>query len=185
MAEKMVPFVREGLCRGSRLFDVEGVPFAKAVISLGKGVDELQEIFAQQELLAEMYMVEALSSELLLEAYVAFNLAIAEETRYHVARYHFLGSEEAYPIEGLPTLLEELGLPVRCNEACCLIPKKSVAFVAELTEDETVQCRGICTGCDSKNCPNRMTGKKNVFSMIADMTDVPLSYGYSRIFGRR
>ena len=45
-------------------------------------------------------------------------------------------------------------------------------------------CEGICAGCRSANCPNRME-KKSAGFYAADMTDPPFTYGYSRIFGLR
>lgn len=195
VAEDMLPLVRGGLCMKHRLFvhvEEESTDrgraaqcYAEAAITLGAGVDRLQTAYAQKGCLSECYMAEALSSELLLQAYTAYNRYVAEETDYHVARYHFLGSEEEYPISMLPGLLDRLDTQIVCNEAYCMLPKKSVAFVAELTDDETVHCRGICIGCGSRHCPNRMDEGVNIGRLLADMTDVPMSYGYSRIFGKR
>lgn len=213
VAEAMLPLVRVGLCMKHRLFAhmaerpseskeapnstealggtetaerylAEGLCRAEAAITLGAGLDKLQEAYTERGRLSECYMAEALSSELLLQAYTAYNAYVAETTDYHVARYHFLGSEADYPISVLPELLKRLDAPIACNEAYCMLPKKSVAFVAELTDDERVRCRGICTGCGSRHCPNRMDEGVNIGRLIADMTDVPMSYGYSKIFGR-
>lgn len=193
-AERMLPLIREQACWNYRLFvlpegrELPAGKYAEAAITLGEGLDRLQEEYAGKGLLSECYMVEALASELLLQAYASYNKRMASETPFHVARYHFLGSEEAYPANLLPELLRRLEMPVSCNEAFCMIPKKSVAFVAELTEDETVKCPGICVGCKGpagRSCPNRVEEGLQLSRLIADMTDVPLSYGYSRIFGRR
>lgn len=182
VAEAMLPLVREGLCMKHRLF-AHGES-AEAVITLGAGPDKLQAEYTEKGSLSECYMVEALSSELLLQAYTVYNRYVADLTDYHVARYHFLGSEPEYPMDMLPEMLKRLDTQIVCNEAFCMVPKKSVAFVAELTKDKTVHCRGICTGCSSRRCPNRMDEGVNIGRLIADMTDVPMSYGYSRIFGR-
>lgn len=194
VASELVPHIRREACWDHRFFYESGLAestagqeynCAEVVMTLGEGPDIFQEEFAAQGLLSECYMVESLASELLLRGYAAYNRYVAEHTDYHVARYHFLGSGQEFPLDRLGGMLKRLQLPVRCNEAFCMIPKKSVAFVAELTEDETRRCRGICTGCNSGNCPNRMEDGLHLGRMIADMTDVPLSYGYSRIFGRR
>lgn len=79
-------------------------------------------------------------------------------------------------------LLQKLALPVTCNTAYCMIPKKSVVFYAELTKDPFTKCAGICLGCGRRDCPNRMEEKENFPLRFADMTDRPLSYGYARIF---
>lgn len=158
VAEAMLSPIREEACWEHRLYRAEKGWESEVGITLGKGVDILQEQYLSGQLLSESYMVESLASELLLLGYAAYNRYVAEETPYHVARYHFLGSEEGYPIEGLGALLNRLRLPIVCNEAYCMMPKKSVAFVAELTKEAGVHCRGICVGCHSRNCPNRIPG---------------------------
>lgn len=194
VAEQMLPLIRREACWNQGEFAArlpEGVdpwaegPCREVVLTLGEGTDLLQEEFTQKGLLSESYMVEALASELLLQGYAAYNKYVEAHTEFHVARYHFLGSEKELPIESLEGMPQRLGMPVQYNEAFCMIPKKSVAFVAELTLDAKRRCQGICVGCGSKSCPNRMEERLNLGRMIADMTDLPLSYGYSRIFGRR
>ena len=127
----------------------------EVVMTLGKGVDELQDQFLADGALTEAYMVEVLGSEILLLAYTAYNAWIAENTDMVVKRYHFLGMGE-YMISELPVMLERSGLPVTCTEGYCMIPKKSVAFYAELTNDKGVTCEGICMGCGRTDCQNRM-----------------------------
>ena len=51
----------------------------------------------------------------------------------NVARYHFPGSEEDFPLEMVPKLLVGFPGQITCNTAFCMIPKKSVAFVAIIT----------------------------------------------------
>lgn len=169
-----------------RMFlDEEQRAYAEVVMTLGPGVDALQEEYVRQGLLSECYMVEALGSEILLLGYEAYNRWVEAHTAYHVARYYFLGSEERYPLANLPHMLERLAeVSVSCNDAYCMLPKKSVAFYAALTEDPQVSCRGICVGCDSLNCPNRIVKVQTKGWNFADMTDRPLPYGYSRIFGK-
>lgn len=186
VAEKMKPLMLRQAVWEHRLF--QKAPYedyeelAEAVMTLGSEIDLLQEDYLRKGLLSEAYMMEALGSELLLCGYQAYNQWVADNTTWHVARYHFIGSEEEYPIEYLPELLERLGVPVTCNEAFCMLPKKSVAFIAELTQDGQVRCPGICVGCNSKGCPNRMTSAGGRHAL--DMTDRPMPYGYARIFGK-
>ncbi len=174
-------------------FPGEERSFLAVGITLGKGIDDLQEKYLRDGLLTESYMIEVLSSELLLKSYQAYTQWVAAHRELHVARLHFLGSESAASnkrlsnrlhLENLPTLLEELQLPVTCNEAYCMIPKKSVVFYAELTKDVFTKCAGICLGCGRRDCPNRMEEKESFPLRFADMTDRPLSYGYARIFSR-
>lgn len=99
----------EQACWNHRLFGVSGTPVgSEAVITLGKGLDELQEEYSSKGLLSECYMVEALSSELLLLSYSAYNRELEKESGLHVARLHFLWSEETYPMTILPDLLKRL-----------------------------------------------------------------------------
>ena len=109
--------------------------FLAVGITLGKGIDDLQEKYLRDGHLTESYMIEVLSSELLLKSYQAYTKWVAGHRDLHVARLHFLGTEGTPGLENLPALLRKLQLPVTCNEAYCMIPKKSVAFYAELTKD--------------------------------------------------
>lgn len=133
-----------------------GTAYENVAMSLGIGVDLLQESYSEKGLLLESYMVEVLASELLMRGYDAYNRYVMEHTAYHVARYHFPGSEEALPLEILPQLLNGLTHKITCNSAFCMQPKKSVVFISELTQDETVSCKGICVGCSNTACPNRV-----------------------------
>lgn len=158
-----------------------GMVYEEVVISLGEGLDELQEGYSQRELLSRSYMLEVLARELLLEGYSAYNRYIGEHTEWHVAKYHFPGSEDDFPLEMLPQLLIGLEGRVGCNAAFCMQPKKSTVFIAELTQDEKVRCQGICVGCGNMHCINRAD---DVFLARRLMADLPLNYGYRRILGK-
>ena len=114
----------------------------------------------------------------------AYNSYVREKRNWHVARYHFPGSEEDFPLEMIPQLLKGFRNQITCNAAYCIIPKKSVVFAAELTQDIRMQCESICTGCHNMHCPNRIEEDSPRERMLARMADMPLSYGYSRIFGK-
>ena len=64
-----------------------------------------------------------------------------------------------------------------------MLPKKRVAFIAELAQDDIVQCRGICIGCNNLNCSNRMEDDGLIQKRLSVMTDMLLTDGYRRIFG--
>lgn len=194
VAEQLLPLMRREACwnQGEFSTDVPGHwqvcaegPFREVVLTLGESVDLLQEEFLQEGLFSECYMVEALASEMLLQGYAAYNRNVVEHSEFHVARYYFPGSCDEFPLELLKGVLDRLKMPVRCNEAFCMIPKKSVAFVAELTRDEVRRCQGICVGCNSSNCPNRIEEGMHQSRAITNMADKLLNYGYSKIFGRR
>ena len=184
VAEEMLPLMRkEAFFLEERQAEKDSVIYENVVMSLGKALDDLQESYSKKGLLSESYMLEVLASEVLMRGYEAYNRYVSGNTDWHVAKYHFPGSEEAFPIEMLPQLLQKVTLQVTCNDAFCMQPKKSVAFVAELTQDEKVQCQGICVGCHNLHCANRITDDDPVKRRITEMTDMPLTYGYSRIFG--
>lgn len=161
-------------------------------MTLGEGVDSLQEAYTAKQALTEAYMVEVLSSELLLECYRVYERWVRENTPFHVKRLYFLGNgnedsiwKERLAIEHLPSLLTELSLPIHCNEAYCMLPKKSVVFYADFTKDPAVRCATICTDCGRLDCPNRMEDGSHMSLRFADMTDRPLPYGYMRIFSKK
>lgn len=158
--------------------------YEDVVMTLGAGIDSLQDRYSSQGMISRSYMLEVLASEFLLQGYGAYNRYIESHTDMHVARYHFLGSEGSFPLNELPHLLDEMGGQIICNEAFCMLPRKSVAFVAELTRDEKVRCGGICAGCGSLHCPNRVAENHPERHLMARMADLPLTYGYSRIFGK-
>ena len=131
VAEEMLPLMREEAFWERRVFSGENKHQSEAcsviqeqvVMSLGKGIDCLQERYSERELLSKSYMIEVLASELLLQGYAAYNHYIRKNTDWHVARYHFLGSEEDFPLAMLPDLLKELAPLVTCNSAFCMLPK--------------------------------------------------------------
>ncbi len=63
-------------------------------------------------------------------------------------------------------------------------PKKIVAFVAELTQDAKRRCKGICVGCGSTHCLNRMEDDSLMRGLMRGRADMLLNYGYARIFGK-
>ncbi len=155
------------------------IPLTPVCITLGPGIDSLQEVYLEQGLLSEAYMIEALSAELLLQAYPLWNRLLADRSGMRVRRYHFPGSDESCTLEKLPELLRELQVPVTCNEAYCLLPRKSVVFYAELTSEPGAVCEGICVGCGSLHCPNRLEKAP----APNDGMRRPFTYGYGQIFG--
>ncbi len=126
------------------------------VMTLGAGIDQLQEEYTVQGHFVECYMTEVIAEELLLEGYIAFNRWVAESTGYHVKRYHFCEEGAGLSLEQMPHILAASRCDaVTCNEAYCLKPRKSVIFRAELTTDAGTVCEGICAGCNNEYCANR------------------------------
>lgn len=180
VAQEMLPLMREQAFWDSRAFSAENhqpgesadAVYESVIMSLGGGLDALQERYGEEGRLSESYMLEVLASELLLKGYGAYNRYVQENGDRYVARYHFLGSEEAFPLELLPELLQESAGQIACNAAFCLIPKKSVVFVSELTQDAKVQCESICIGCHNLHCSNRAEDDSPRRRMLAKMADI-------------
>ena len=151
----------------------------EVVMTLGTGVDRLQDEMLSEGKITEAYMIEVLGSEILLLAYEAYNEWVREHTEYVVSRYYFLGTPDV-DVEALPDLLKRSNLSVTCTKGYCMLPKKSVAFYAAMSLDPATKCEGICMGCGRKDCPNHMTGDKLSGNRVLDR---PLTYGYARILG--
>lgn len=172
-------------------------------MSLGAGVDELMSRLLKDERLQEAYMLDCLSSELLLEMYREFNTSYARFHRRYVERYVFVGG--SIPLTEMTGILEYLhegskvkeGLGgdfgdrnnqesqdnkdvVTANEYGVLTPAKSVVFYAILSENPSTVCSGICYSCDRTECENRLDEK-----LQAKSNNTELNYGYQRIFGQR
>ena len=202
----------EAMVSAKDLRDEQGEVYAQEVVmTLGVGVDDLQEDFLKKGQITEAYMVEVLGSEILLQAYAIYNAWVKAQGEYAVKRYHFLGTDAYFvreenekdssmhkniagtgntmrtvdgislQLETLPEILKRSGLTVTCTEGYCMVPKKSVAFYAELTSDKSQVCEGICMGCGRADCPNRMSAGTN--QRGNRMLDRPLTYGYARILG--
>lgn len=125
---------------------------AAVVMTLGARIDLLQERYQQTDRMLESYMVENIGGELLMQGYERLEEWLKARTGCRVAAYHFLGSEEDYPLEMMPELLAlACKNKVSCNEGYCLTPKKSVAFFVELTEEASEKCASICDSCSRRD----------------------------------
>lgn len=183
---------------------VENAGLTAAALTLGAGVDSLQERYTKEGRLTECYMAEAIADELLLAAYRKFNEWVETGAALHVARYHFFGAQQeltmqlesqllaaglerikSLGLEAIPDALGALGeIDIECNGAYCLTPKKSVVFLAELTAGK-VRCEGVCMGCKRADCPNRWEAEQEERRLRwPDLTGRALPYGYARILGR-
>lgn len=132
---------------------------AAAALTLGAGVDALQEEYGRTDRLLECYMAEVLADELMRSACGRMNEWIWEHAGLRVARYRFFGEDPALLPEDMPAELARLGAEgIRCNRGFCLIPKKSLAMRLELSADPQTACASVCSGCSRKDCPNRREG---------------------------
>ncbi len=85
---------------------IDDGPAAIVSMTLGAGVDRLQERYMRNGQLEEAYMLDCLASELLLQMYGEFNAAYARFHRRYVKRYVFIGDE--IPASAIPDLLRDI-----------------------------------------------------------------------------
>lgn len=81
-------------------------PAAIVAMTLGAGVDRLQERYIKNEQLEEAYMIDCICAELLLKMYGEFNAAYARFHRRYVKRYVFVGDEIS--VKEIPVLLKDI-----------------------------------------------------------------------------
>ena len=135
-------------------------PVTVSVLTLGEGVDCLQDRYRERENMTAAYMAEVISNEILMKSYEAYDRMLAETTDYRVKEFHFPGSEEAYPLSDIGKILNMLGAPVQCLKSFCMVPRKSVVFYAELTREKGNACRSVCQTCEKRSCPYRREGNR-------------------------
>lgn len=135
-------------------------PVTVSVLTLGEGVDRLQDRYRERENMTAAYMAEVISNEILMKSYEAYDRMLAETTDYRVKEFHFPGSEEAYPLSDIGKILNMLGAPVQCLKSFCMVPRKSVVFYAELTREKGNACRSVCQICEKRSCPYRREGNR-------------------------
>lgn len=142
-----------------------------AIVTLGKGVDDLQVQYNDQELLSASYMVECISMELLRTAYEQVGEIIHQKHGRWLADMSFLG--EKYPLTLMDKLFPLLNpADVSYNKAYMLLPKKTVVFISELQEKRNDSICRTCESCSNLTCINRLKRESTV----------NLTYGYQRIF---
>ncbi len=141
---------RPGPCESSRPI------YECVVMTLGPGIDALQESYSDSGLLLKSYMAEVLACEILQDGYQAYEQFLKKTTGLHVAGYHFPGSEAAFPLELLADLIKDYAPHIICNSAFCITPMKSVVFLAELTQERPSHESSICFTCTDKHCPYRI-----------------------------
>jgi len=134
----------------------KGKRAAVCVVTLGAGVDAMQEIYTEASELSDVYILECISAGLLEKAYKEIEQLLFEETGLYVSKYEFPGSD--MPVEEVREILAEFSMEaeemtVSCNEACMMEPKKSVVYIVGLEEEKRQTC--ICENCTNVNCAHR------------------------------
>lgn len=145
--------------------------FAVCFVTLGDGVDVLQELYLDRECVSQAYMLECIASELLFKAYEEGVDFLQKESGKWAERIEFLG--DTYPLEWMEQWYGEFeGMEVQYNEQFVLSPKKSVVFLLPVSEKKQAENPiHICASCQNKTCAYR--------------TETIKTYGYERIFGEK
>ncbi|MGN0368047.1 MAG: hypothetical protein ACI4EK_04630 [Wujia sp.] len=169
---------------------IDNSPTAVTALTLGDGVDELQEILMRKSALSECYMIDCMANELLLQLYTEFNKLYPKFHRRYVQRYLFVGDD--IPMTKMQELLLDIDAKeeITANEYGVLQPTKSVVFFAILSDNPSTRCEGICMNCHNEQCENRMQEEKQMLPKAKNATReeiavtqaMKLNYGYQRIF---
>lgn len=134
-------------------------PVTACVLTLGEGVDHLQDRYREKGDMTAVYMAEVISNEILMKSYAAYDRMLTETTKYRIAAFLFPGSSKECPLSDTEKIVTLLSAPVQCLTSFCMVPKKSVAFYAYLTEEKEKDCQSICETCSRKDCRHRREGK--------------------------
>lgn len=137
------------------------------LVTLGAGVDEVQEEYTTAGHLLEAYMIECIAMELLKNAYEQAAEIIYDHYGSWMNGFDFLG--DRIPLEKMEEMFRILEPEeISYNQAYMLTPKKTAAFYTTLTDSRTAAFCDLCSACSHTRCVHR---KGN------------LTYGYQRIFG--
>ncbi len=123
---------------------------ALVTLTLGAGIDLLQERYHSGGRLMESYMLENCSSELLRLGYEKVHQLIVEQTGMYVAQAFFFGGNDEYSLEQMAWQLKERGIKnISCTADYCLRPTKSVVYCVRLGFEEPV-AKSICSDCANR-----------------------------------
>lgn len=173
---RLLSFADACACAGDTGMVFGHSPFAAVcacAVTLGEGIDRLQELYSGAGAVWEDYILECLGNTLLEKTYERLGVMIWQETGLYLNGYRFPGSD--MPIEKEKDILQKLkkvteapgpkettevsekvteeDFPVTCSEVYTLRPKKSVVFLGILGEKKS-GC-GICDSCGRAECEYR------------------------------
>lgn len=157
------------------------------IVTLGSGVDELQNRYAKKERLTESYMVECISMELLRVAYEQAAERIHVHTGKWMSGFEFVGDK--IPFDCMEEIFRHLApQEVSFNQAYMLSPKKTVVFLTDLCEERKGSYCHVCGNCSYISCPDRVAESVQSTMELGATPQITesgrnLTYGYQRIFG--
>ena len=127
------------------------------IVTLGAGVDELEEQYQLAGELLKAYQLQCISGELLRKCYEELSLFFQGRFGQEIGAYLFPGEE--LPLSWNGQILSQSGQKtVTCNQAYMLKPKKSVVFLAQLSGKGRKRAGSICENCNNTDCTERRTG---------------------------
>lgn len=145
----------------------EGESRLAVLVTLGIGVDNLQETYTARGELMESYMIECIAMELLKNAYEQAADIIYSHCGLWMGGFDFLG--DTVPLEKMEEVFAILKPEeISYNQAYMLTPKKTVAFYTTLTDSRKAAYCNVCSTCSHTKCVHRRGN---------------LTYGYQRIYG--
>ena len=148
--------------------------YAYGLVTLGKGVDELAELYLKHEKLQEAYIVDCISLLLLSSAYEELAHEVEKKKGLYLSKLTFLG--DAYPVTLLPRMFQRLMPDTIClTEGQMLKPLKTAALILQLEEKpqkDVKQACNTCTECKNFSCPARRKTPQSL----------PRTYGAMQIF---
>jgi len=136
---------------GERRVQIPYEEYAVVFVTLGDGVDALQNVYLERQCLSEAYIIECVSLAVLEKAYGEFVKQLQKKTGKWAEKIDFLG--DTYPIEMLPDLYQGFGaMDITYNESLVLLPAKSVAFLLPMSVERHEGACNICIHCRNKKC---------------------------------
>lgn len=126
--------------RDTGIKDIDSKQSAIVAMTLGKGIDSLEEQLTDAGKLDEAYILECIAAELLLTMYGDFNKEYAKFHRRYVERYVFIGEE--IPVTEVPKLLKEVKGVKEAANTCIDVEKengKSTEVLDEKMENDKTE----------------------------------------------
>lgn len=126
------------------------------LITLGKNVDIIQDLYSKNHCISEEYMLECIANELLLKSYEECINFLQHETKNFAKQLDFLGDK--YPIDLFPDIAKYFpDTEITYNKQLVLSPKKSVVFFLPMGTVKKLTSCNICSNCGNKDCVLRQT----------------------------
>ncbi|MDD3368910.1 MAG: hypothetical protein PHP50_08520 [Lachnospiraceae bacterium] len=121
-------------------------------VTLGDGLDELQELYLEREEVGDAYILECLGMSILQRAYEELQPFLHDALNLWMGPFCFIDQPDR-----IKEILEQLGdCTISLTDAGMLLPKKSVVFTAPLEKERKDSSCHICDQCTLFSCPNRV-----------------------------